>query len=53
MIIDGDERPDVIENCQNFLILIKKLKLYLIKFNKTDQIIPKIYSLDCEVGGNK
>ena len=32
---------------------MEKLEPYLVEFDKTGQIIPKIYPLDCEVGGDK
>lgn len=32
---------------------MKKLKLYLMKFDKIGQIIPKVYYLDYKVEGDK
>lgn len=50
MFINGHKRSDMIEDQRYFLEMIEELELYLIQFDKTGQIILKIYLLDCEVG---
>lgn len=53
MFINGHKRPDVIEDRQCFYKVMKELEPYLVEFDKTGQMIPKIYSSDCEFGGDK
>lgn len=53
VFIDGHERPDVIEDRRHFLEVMEELEPYLVEFDKTGQMIPKIYPSDCEVGGDK
>lgn len=53
MFIDGHKRPDIIEDRKHFLQVMKELEPYLVEFDKTGQMIPKIYPSDCEVGGGK
>ena len=43
VFIDGHERPDVIEDRKNFLKVMKELEPYLVEFDKTGEMIPKIY----------
>lgn len=53
VFINGHERPDMIEDWRHFLEVIEELELYLVEFDKTGQMIPKIYPSDCKVGANK
>ena len=53
MFIDRYKRPDVIEDHKNFLKVMEKLEPYLMELDKTGEMIPKIYSLDCKVEGDK
>ena len=53
MFIDGHERPDVIEDRKNFLKVMKELEPYLMEFDKTGEMIPKIYLSDYEVREDK
>ena len=48
---DGHKRPDVIENRRHFFEVMEELEPYLVEFDKTGEMMPKIYPLDCEVGG--
>lgn len=43
------EQFDIVEDCSNFFKKIKKLKLYIIKFNKNTIIKPMIYLLNFKV----
>lgn len=43
----------MVEDQNLFLTQIKKLKLYIVKFDKNDAIKIKEYPIDCIVGGNK
>lgn len=53
MFIDGHKRPDVIEDRKHFLQVMKELEPYLVEFDKTGQMIPKVYPSDCKVRGDK
>lgn len=53
VFINGHERPDVIEDWRHFLKVIEELEPYLVEFDKTGQMIPKIYPSDYEVRANK
>lgn len=46
IFIDKHERTDIKKNHKNFFKVIEQLELYYIKFDKTNKIIPKIYSSD-------
>lgn len=35
MFINKNQKPDVIKNYKYFLLMIKKLESYLVKFDKT------------------
>lgn len=52
MFIDRYEQPDVIKDHKVFLNKIKKLKSYIVKFDKNDVIKPKAYLLNYVVIGN-
>lgn len=52
MFIDGHERPDVVKDCKVFLEKIEPLKHYIVEFDENGAIKPKVYPLDCAVGGN-
>ena len=53
MFINGHKRLDVIEDCKHFLKIIKELEPYFVEFDKTGQMILKVYPSNCEVGGDK
>lgn len=53
VFIDRHKKPDVIEDCKHFLQVINELEPCLVEFDKTGQMIPKVYHLDYEVGGDK
>lgn len=53
VFIDGYEKLDMIIDCKHFFKVIEKLKLYLVEFNKTNQIILKIYPSNYVVRGDK
>lgn len=53
VFVDGHKQPDVMENQNCFLIKIKELKLYIIKFNKNGVIKVKDYPVDYAVRGEK
>lgn len=52
VFIDKYKQSNVIEDSKIFLNKIKKLKLYIIKFDRNNIIKPKIYLLDCIVKSN-
>lgn len=52
MFTNGHEQPDVVENHKVFLEKIKKLKPYMIDFDKNGVIKPKVYLSDCAIEGN-
>lgn len=51
MFIHKYKWPDIIEDCEQFLIKMKKIKPYIIEFKKDDTIKMKDYFLDCIVEG--
>ena len=51
MFLNGYERSDVIEDCRQFLTVIKKMESYLVEFKEDGIIKDKNYSLDCIVRG--
>lgn len=51
MFVDGHERPDVIENCEQFLTRMKEMEPYLVEFREDGTMKEKDYLLDCAVGG--
>lgn len=53
VFIDEYERTDMIEDRKHFLKVMEELELYFVKFDKTSQMILKIYLSDCEVGRDK
>ena len=52
VFIDGHERSDVVEDCKVFLNKIEELKPYIVEFDEDGAIKPKVYLLDCVIGGN-
>ncbi len=52
VFINGREWSDVIEDHKDFLNKMEELKPYIIKFDEDGAIKPKVYPLDCIVGGN-
>ena len=52
VFINGHEQSDVVEDCKVFLNKMKELKPYIVEFDEDGAIKPKVYSLDCVVGGN-
>ncbi len=52
MFINGHQQLGVIEDCKIFFNKIEKLKPYIVEFDKDGVIKPKVYALDCIVGGN-
>lgn len=53
VFINGHKTLDVIKNRKYFLQEIKELEPYLVEFDKTGQMILKVYPSDCEVRGDK
>ncbi len=53
VFIDGDERPEVVEDCNNFSRLMDELKPYTVEFEEDGTMKPKKYPLDCEVEGEE
>lgn len=53
MFIDRHKQSDIIKDYKNFSKKIKKLKLYIIEFEKDDIIKKNIYLLDCIVKSEK
>lgn len=51
VFIDGYKRPDHVQDCKNFLKVMKELKSYLIEFNEDGIIKDKKYPLDCIIRG--
>lgn len=51
IFIDIHEQPIVIENCANFLKVIKDLKTYVIEFETNKTMKPKLYLNNCVVDG--
>lgn len=43
----------MVEDCQNFLIIMKNLELYLVEFKEDRSIKTKNYWDNCAVGDNK
>ena len=43
----------MIKDRRHFFEVIEKLEPYLMEFDKTGQMIPKIYSSDCKIGEDK
>lgn len=52
VFVDGHERPDMVEDCQKFLRIMKDLEPYLIEFEEDGFMKTKNYPDDCAVGGN-
>ena len=52
MFIDGHVRSDIVEDCKVFLNKIEELKPYIVEFDDDGAIKPKVYPLDCIIGGN-
>lgn len=52
MLIDKHEQPDVIGDYKVFLNKIEELKSYIVEFNKSDVIEPKIYLIDYIIEDN-
>lgn len=52
IFIDGYERPDVVEDRQKFLRIMKDLEPYLVKFEEDGSMKTKNYPDNCAVGGN-
>lgn len=50
VFIDGHKRPDIIENYKHFFQVMKNLEPYLVEFDKTNQIVLKIYLSDYKIG---
>lgn len=53
VFVDGHERPDVIEDREQFLKTKKELEPYLVEFEEDGTMKAKNYPLDCEVGGEE
>lgn len=51
VFIDKHERPDVIQDCENFLKVMKELEPYLVEFNEDGRMKNKEYPLDCAIKG--
>ena len=51
VFIDGHERPDVVQDRENFLKVMKELEPYLVEFNEDGTMKDKEYPLDCAIGG--
>lgn len=51
VFIDGHERPDVVEDRNNFLSRMEDLKPYMVEFKENGTMKEKKYPLDCAVGG--
>lgn len=51
ILIDNYERLNIIKDCENFLKMIKKLKLSFIKFIKNGSIKDKKCLFNCVIGG--
>ena len=49
VFIDGHERPDIIQNRENFLKVMKELEPYLVEFNEDGTMKDKEYPLDCAI----
>lgn len=49
MFMDGYKQSDMVKDYTYFLKKIKKLKPYMVKFNKDGTIKPKVYLFDCIV----
>ena len=52
VFIDGHERPDVVEDREQFLKTMKELELFLVEFKEDGTMKAKNYPSDCKVGGN-
>ena len=52
VFVDGHERPDVVEDCQKFLRIMKDLELYLVEFKKDGSMKTKNYPDNCVIGAN-
>ena len=52
VFVDEHERPDVVEDRQNFLRIMKDLEPYLVEFEEDGSMKTKNYPNDCAVGGN-
>ena len=51
VFIDGHERSDVIEDCNNFLKKMKELKPYMVEFEEDSAMKAKTYPSNCKVRG--
>lgn len=50
MFIDGQERPDVVEDRRVILKKMEELKPYMVEFDENGAVKPKVYPSDCAVG---
>ncbi len=53
VFIYGHERPDVVEDRNNFLRLMDELKPYTLEFEEDGTMKPKKYPSDCAVGSEE
>lgn len=51
VFVDGHERSDVIKDRVNFLKKMEELKPYMVEFEESGAMKPKVYPIDCVVGG--
>ena len=51
VFIDGHERPDVVQDRQIFLKVMKQLEPYLVEFNEDGTMKAKEYPFDCAIRG--
>ena len=52
VFVDGYEQCDVVKDCKNFLKKMEVLKPYMVTFEENGTMKPKIYPLDCAIGGD-
>lgn len=52
VFVDGQERADVVEDRNNFSRKMEELKPYMVEFDENGIMKPKVYPLDCAVGGD-
>ena len=52
MFINGHKRSNVIEDCINFLKLMKDMESYLVEFNADNTMKDKAYPSGCVVNSN-
>lgn len=53
MFLNKHKKSDIFEDCIHFLRKIEKLKLYMVKFNKSDTMKSKLYPFNYIINSEK